>query len=44
MNDLFGLDELLSDEVLIQRNEIEVDSGISARASLALQRMIDFQS
>ena len=44
MNDLFGLDELLSDEALMQRNEIFVDSAISARASLALQRMVDFQS
>ena len=44
MNDLFGLDELLSDRALMQRNEIFVDSAISARASLALQRMVDFQS
>lgn len=44
MNDLFGLDELLSDGALMQRNEIFVDSAISARASLALQRMVDFQS
>ena len=44
MNDLFGLDELLSDGALMQRNEIFVDSAISARASLALQRMIEFQS
>ena len=44
MNDLFGLDELLSDGALMQRNEIFVDSAISARASLALQRMVDFQA
>ena len=44
MNDLFGLDELLSSETLMRRNEIQVDSAISERASFALQRMIDFQS
>ena len=44
MNDLFGLDELLSEGALMQRNEIFVDSAISARASMALQRMVDFQS
>jgi len=44
MNDLFGLDELLSSHELLKQNEIQVDPEISERASFALQRMIDFQS
>ena len=44
MNDLFALDELLNSQVLIKQNEIQIDSEVSDRASVALERMINFQS
>ena len=44
MNDLFALDELLNSQVFIKQNEIQIDSEVSDRASVALERMINFQS
>ena len=43
MNDLIGLDALVSQESLMNKHEIHVDPDIAARASIALQRMLDFQ-
>ena len=43
MNDLIGLDALVSQENLMNKHEIHVDPDIAARASVALQRMLDFQ-
>ena len=43
MNDLIGLDALVSQENLMNKHEIHVDPDIAARASIALQRMLDFQ-
>ena len=43
MNDLIGLDALVSQENLTDKHEIHVDPDIAAHASVALQRMLDFQ-
>tara|TARA_S200000501_G_scaffold81943_1_gene74027 strand:- start:27 stop:1070 length:1044 start_codon:yes stop_codon:yes gene_type:complete len=43
MNDLIGLDALVSQESAMKNHEVHVDQDIAARASIALQRMLDFQ-
>ena len=43
MNDLVGLDALVSQESSMKKHEIHVDADIAARASVALQKMLDFQ-
>ena len=43
MNDLIGLDALVSQESAMNNHEIHVDPDTAARASIALQRMLDFQ-
>lgn len=43
MNDLIGLDLLLSEKSMMDKNEVSIDEVISRKARIALDRMIQFQ-